>query len=440
MEGSGGSSYYNPPTQGTPVELLDLNIAVEEGFHTQIPDLNIGVEEGQTFMLPSNNSTQIPPENGSNMEEADDISIEESNSNMEEADFDMKDADFDAKEAYFDFVKAGFDMEEANYDIEETDFDMEEAEVQGSSHKSDQFREIPLSRRSTLMSMADALKISKTCHRLLKIRAILRHSSPLKLIFTPENKIVRLRFCLSMLESNDSTFKGIHDTAHIDEKWFYLTRKFANYYLLPDEEEPYRTCKSKSFIPKGIFLAAVARPRFDAAGNVLFFGKIAIFPLVTKEPAKRSSVNRPAGTLETKPITTVNKDVMKTFLIDKVLPAIREKWSRDDMRSPIYIQQDNARPHVKFDDDDFKKAVKQNHFNVILTNQLANSPDLNVLDLGFFFCAIQSLQQQAATPKTIDDLIMAVENSFEEFSPMDSDKNFFIFTKLYEGNYEGERL
>ncbi|OMO77902.1 hypothetical protein COLO4_24961 [Corchorus olitorius] len=289
---------------------------------------------------------------------------------------------------------------------------------------SDQFCEIPLSRRSTLRSMADALKISKsTLHRLLKIGAILRHSSPLRPNLTFENKIARLRFCLKMLESNDSTFKGMYDTIHIDEKWFYLIRKSVNYYLLPDEEEPHRTCKSKNFIPKVMFLAAVARPRFDTAGNVLFSGKIGVFPLVTKEPAKRSSVNRHAGTLETKPITTVNKDVMKTFLINKVIPTIREKWPRDNMRSPIYIQQDNARPHVKFDDADFKKATKENGFNVILTNQPANSPDLNVLDLGFF-CAIQSLQQQAAAPKTIDDLIMAVENSFEEFSPVDSDKFF----------------
>ncbi|OMO71334.1 hypothetical protein CCACVL1_18273 [Corchorus capsularis] len=433
MEGSDGSSYYNPPAQGTRVELPDLNITVEEGFHTQIPDLNIGVEantielssatplicdlniepateddtsiEGETTMLPSNNGTQMPHEHGSN--------VEESNSNMEEADFDMEDADFDAEEAYFDmeayldFVEAGFDMEMAYLDMEEADFDMEEAEVQGSSHKrphnmlsneermtlyrvclensiygklkdgtkrmlaasfgvctktiqrlwkraketgnvfhmktkncgrkriqldSDQFRQIPLSRRSTLRSMADALKISKsTLHRLLKIGAILRHSSSLRPNLTPENKVVRLRFCLKMLESDDSTFKGMYDTIHIDEKWFYLTRKSVNYYLLLDEEEPHRMCKSKNFIPKVMFLTAVARPRFDAAGNVLFSGKIGVFPLVTTEPAKRSSVNRPASTIETKPITTVNKDVMKKFLIDKVLPAIREKWSLDDM-------------------------------------------------------------------------------------------------------------
>ena len=45
-----------------------------------------------------------------------------------------------------------------------------------------------------------------------------------------------------------------------------------------------------------------------------------------------------------------------------------------------------------------------------LRRQPANSPDLNVLDLGFFN-AIQSLQYQTASG-TIDDLIQAVQDAF----------------------------
>lgn len=45
--------------------------------------------------------------------------------------------------------------------------------------------------------------------------------------------------------------------------------------------------------------------------------------------------------------------------------------------------------------------------------QPANSPDLNILDLGFF-SAIQSLQHQTC-PKTVQDLVHAVEESFDEF-------------------------
>ncbi|OMO90644.1 hypothetical protein COLO4_18992 [Corchorus olitorius] len=37
-----------------------------------------------------------------------------------------------------------------------------------------------------------------------------------------------------------------------------MTKKIEKYYLLPDEEEPYRTCKSKNFIPKLSVDACVA--------------------------------------------------------------------------------------------------------------------------------------------------------------------------------------
>jgi hypothetical protein len=43
--------------------------------------------------------------------------------------------------------------------------------------------------------------------------------------------------------------------------------------------------------------------------------------------------------------------------------------------------------------------------------QPPNSPDLNVLDLGYF-CSIQSLQHQK-TPRNVDELIEALTDSFE---------------------------
>ena len=66
--------------------------------------------------------------------------------------------------------------------------------------------------------------------------------------------------------------------------------KNEKYYLLSDEKEPYRTCKSKNFVGKVLFLAAIARPRFDQEENLKFSGKIGIYPFVTREPAKRTSV------------------------------------------------------------------------------------------------------------------------------------------------------
>jgi hypothetical protein len=236
----------------------------------------------------------------------------------------------------------------------------------------------------------------------------------------------RLRFCLSMLEEtslpHDPEFKSMHNIVHIDEKWFYVTKKSANYYLLENEDEPYRTCKNKNFIGKVMFLVAVARPRFDDGDKEIFSGKIGVFPLVQKVAAKRSSINRASGTLETKPITSITKEVSRNFLINKVLPAIKEKWPREHAMETIYIQQDNAPCHVSIDDEEFHKAASEGGFDIRLSCQPPNSPDLNVLDLGFFN-AIQSLQQKEVS-KSVDELIEVVQNSYDNFSSKQSDKNF----------------
>lgn len=188
-----------------------------------------------------------------------------------------------------------------------------------------------------------------------------------------------------MLESDsiphDPTFKGMYNIIHIDEKWFYMTKKSENYYLLPDEEDQIRTCKSKSFITKIMFLVALTRSQFDAQRNEIFSRKIIMFPFITKEPAKRTSIDRKTDTLETKLIILVKRDVIRLYLIDKFLPAIREKWPREDIGNPIFIQQDNARVHVKDDDDEFRQAATKDGFDIRLMSQSPNSPYLNILDL-----------------------------------------------------------
>jgi len=132
-----------------------------------------------------------------------------------------------------------------------------------------------------------------------------------------------------------------------------MTKNSMNYYLAAGEEEPHRTCRSKNFICKVMFLCVVARSRFNSNGNETFDGKIGIFPFVTKEPAKRRSANRDTGTMETKPISSINKQVSKHFLIHHVLSAIKAKWPIGDRGETIFIQQDNAPCHIDEDDNDF---------------------------------------------------------------------------------------
>ncbi|KAK8556340.1 hypothetical protein V6N12_002747 [Hibiscus sabdariffa] len=121
-------------------------------------------------------------------------------------------------------------------------------------------------------------------------------------------------------------------------------------------------------------------------------------------------------------LSMLELDVTRSFLINKVLPAIRAKWpSSSDKR--IFIQKDNAKPHIDIDDEQFLQAASLDGFNFQLFFQPPNSPDLNVLDLGYFR-AIQSLQHQES-PTTIDELVRVVEKSFNDLSP-ESLNNVFL--------------
>jgi len=135
------------------------------------------------------------------------------------------------------------------------------------------------------------------------------------------------------------SFTSMHNIVYIDEKWFYMTKKKRNYYLLPEEEDPERTLQNKKCIGKVMFLAAVARPRYDEDGNVTFTEKIRIWTFVKMIAAAKKSKNRETRTLETKSVV-VTKDAMREYITQKVVPTIQEMWPTGDGK-PIFNQQDN---------------------------------------------------------------------------------------------------
>jgi AraC-like DNA-binding protein len=146
---------------------------------------------------------------------------------------------------------------------------------------------IPLHKMSTLRSLAQELGMQKsTLHRLFKEGMLRRHSNSLKPYLKEPNKKQRLQFCISMLYpstlANDPKFLEMYNIIHIDEKWFYITRKNRNFYLVPGEIDPHRTVQNKNAIVKVMFLSAVARPRFDEHGNCTFDGKLGVWAFVRK--------------------------------------------------------------------------------------------------------------------------------------------------------------
>ncbi|KAG3060057.1 hypothetical protein PC121_g13674 [Phytophthora cactorum] len=150
-------------------------------------------------------------------------------------------------------------------------------------------------------------------------------------------------------------FDEEYDIVHVDEKWFNEDKVDRAYLLLDGEEPPPRDRKSKRFIPKMMFLAAVARP----------------------------SVNRKKGTLCSRNVAYVDRPLYKHYIIEEVIPDIKAKWPASEHGKTIFIQQDNATPRVPVSGPDVVAAGTSEGWNIRLLFQSPNSPDLNVLDLGY---------------------------------------------------------
>ena len=81
------------------------------------------------------------------------------------------------------------------------------------------------------------------------------------------------------------------------------------------------------------------------------------------------------------------------------------------------LQHDNARTHVLPDNEILLAVFNDYHddlgWSFKLVPQPPNSPDMNILDLGFF-AAIQSLQHRTSA-RTIDELVSNVLKAFQDY-------------------------
>ena len=90
-----------------------------------------------------------------------------------------------------------------------------------------------------------------------------------------------------------------------------------------------------------------------------------------------------------------------------------EKWPRREQLSrKIFIQHDGVKNHICEDDKDSKGALMEQGINAKLYMQAANSPDVNLLDLGLFR-AIQSFNNTA--PKNEEELIQPVSAAYDSY-------------------------
>ena len=106
----------------------------------------------------------------------------------------------------------------------------------------------------------------------------------------------------------------------------------------------------------------------------------------------------------------ITRDVYWEYLIQKLLPAIKERWPTNNGR--IWLQQDGTKSDILDDDKEFNKAVDEIGLNLTMYTQSLNSPHTNILDLGFLR-AIQSFNDDC--PANKEELIKSVEKAYGEY-------------------------
>ena len=285
---------------------------------------------------------------------------------------------------------------------------------------------IPFHQRKSLRSLSSTLRIPLTTLFRMKHSddpVIVAHTNVLKPLLTPEHQFQHVCYAVMHFNRDDNSYNNFYQTVHVDEKWFYLREEQLRIYMAPGEVAPRRVCVNKNHIMKVMFLAAIARPRYDNEGICTFDGKIGMWPLIERTPALRASVNRPRGAIVTKPVTCTAR-VYRNLIIEHVIPAIKEKWPCRDRN--IVIQQDGASAHLAPDNPEFLLHARTRPWNISLLTQAPKSPDTNICDLSFFR-ALESDQWQDGQEENIEGLVAQVLRTFVRF---DERKNDFGFLTL----------
>ena len=142
----------------------------------------------------------------------------------------------------------------------------------------------------------------------------------------------------------------------------------------------------------------------------MFDGKIDIWAFAKEHSTARNSKNQLAGTMEWHQVSA-NKNKVHEMLIDNVLPAIDRKWPVGWRRKTVLCQQDNASPHLSLDNAEFVNSRKRKRLSIYLVNQPAQSPDLNISDLGLF--RLINCLRKKIVAKNLAELINTVHVAYD---------------------------
>ena len=123
---------------------------------------------------------------------------------------------------------------------------------------------------------------------------------------------------------------------------------------------------------------------------VPFYWFIGILSFVKEGVAVQSSKNQAAGETELK-LVLVNGDAWRDLMVEKIFPIVRDAYKH--LKPHVVVQVDGAKPHTKSSiQASINAECSKKGYKIVVEQQPAQSPDFNVLDLGFF----HSLQLPAA--------------------------------------------
>jgi hypothetical protein len=273
---------------------------------------------------------------------------------------------------------------------------------------------LPSFQRSTFGRWARAANVPvTTLRRWASKMEVRRHSRFIKPKLTPAHKAARLAFVRAQVinpHSRRPCYHDHYDVVHIDEKWFHIMPQKQTILLGPNEDPPPPPkAQHKSHVPKTMVVALSTRPQPDRG----FDGKIGIFDCTELVEAQRTSKNHVAGELKEVDVPVTAKWYRK-LIENEALPAVFEvmPWAGLGGRK-LVIQHDGATPHTGDGNTAYWPKMIAERFpgrNIEFVVQPAQSPDLNVLDLGFF----SSLQRRVdeVDPASIAALRTDIEEAY----------------------------
>lgn len=230
---------------------------------------------------------------------------------------------------------------------------------------------------------------------------------------TDQHKLNRIRYVLEQVVDLDAAhpvYRDMFGHIHIDEKWFYILTNGKSVLVAPDEELPdCPEAQHKSHILKGMFMSVCGRGQ----QKLKFTGLCGVHECTKWLPALRNSVNRPAGTLVETDVS-VTSEYYRETMETRMLPQIIENMPWAGLGGhELVIQHDGAPAHNGKGNEAYWPEMLQRMYprrKITIITQPAQSPDLNINDLGFF----NSLQSLAADtdPENLSALMDSVEECY----------------------------